>query len=182
MTIRFPSELVGERVLLRLPRLADAAPLHHAVTKHVEVARYLTWRPHESVEATSSVLADIQRWNERDDEQTWLIVQDDAPIGMLSCWAEDGAIELGFCLGPEHWGQGYMQDVLTLIIGHLREQPDVKRIWATTDIDNSRSAKTMQAVGLTQTGVIEAHVVHPNIDAAPRDSLGFELPAPSLAR
>ena len=52
---RVPIEL--ERVLLRPPRLKDAEMVYRNWGTDAEVAKFVTWRPHASIEDTRAFLA-----------------------------------------------------------------------------------------------------------------------------
>lgn len=43
-----PSTLETARLVLRPPRMEDAAAIFEGYAQHPEVTRYLTWKPHTS--------------------------------------------------------------------------------------------------------------------------------------
>ena len=55
-----PDRFETERLLLRLPRRDDAPAMFAAYAQDAEVTRYLTWRPHKSIEETYAILDLIQ--------------------------------------------------------------------------------------------------------------------------
>ena len=51
-----PQELTTDRLVLRFPTIEDAEDIFSTYATHSDVTRYLTWRPHETVEDTRTFL------------------------------------------------------------------------------------------------------------------------------
>jgi RimJ/RimL family protein N-acetyltransferase len=167
--------LTGPRVTLRVPTVADADALFVRVASDPEVTRYLTWSPHPDVGETHRVITELFNVG---DETTWLIELRDGsgPIGTCG-WRRTRrhSVELGYCLGRRWWGQGYMSDVLALLIDEARRDPAVYRIFAYCHVDNIGSARVLERSGLVKEGRLARFSVFPNISAEPQDCLLFAL-------
>lgn len=50
MPFPLPDSIDSDRLTLRAPRAEDADIIFDAWTQDAEVARFMVWRPHESVE------------------------------------------------------------------------------------------------------------------------------------
>jgi ribosomal-protein-alanine N-acetyltransferase len=64
-----------------------------------------------------------------------------------------------------------MTEALTPIVEWALAQPRIFRVWATCDIENRRSARVLEKVGMQFEGVLRRYVVHPNVSDEPRDAL-----------
>jgi len=62
-----------------------------------------------------------------------------------------------------------MTEALTAVVTWALAQPDIWRIWAVTDVDNTASTRVMEKAGLTREGVLRRWIVHPNLSTDPRD-------------
>jgi RimJ/RimL family protein N-acetyltransferase len=58
-------------------------------------------------------------------------------------------------------------------MGWLQRQPGVLRIWATTDVDNQRSAAVLMRLGMLREGLLRMATVRPQLGPVPRDTLVF---------
>jgi len=50
--MKMPEQLSTDRLILRIPRMEDARAIFDGWAQDLEVVRYLTWRPHKSMEET----------------------------------------------------------------------------------------------------------------------------------
>jgi RimJ/RimL family protein N-acetyltransferase len=66
LRMELPRKLATARLMLREPRLSDAAAIFEGYTQDAGVAKYMVWTPHETMSVTSSFLADcVAGWEER---------------------------------------------------------------------------------------------------------------------
>lgn len=113
--------LETERLILRPWRLEDAADMY-AYAKNPNVGPNAGWKPHESVEESKAIL---ESWIHSDEEEDiWAIVpketgracgsiglhQDERRLGVPNCR------ELGYVLGQEQWGKGYMTEAAKAVL------------------------------------------------------------------
>src|SRR5262249_50237959 len=73
-------------------------------------------------------------------------------------------VELGYILGREHWGRGYMTEVVRAVSDWALAQPEVHRVWAACDVDNLASARLMEKAGMAREGTLRRWMLLPNID------------------
>src|SRR5690348_10242272 len=103
-----PQVITTERLVLRRPRLSDAAA-KYSVARDPEVNRYMDWLPHKSVsDATAVVDIAASRW-ETGEEYSWVITvkPDNRAVGSVSCRVQGHAVDPGYVLSREYWGRGY---------------------------------------------------------------------------
>src|SRR4030088_1722643 len=62
--------------------------------------------------------------------------------------------ELGYALGHEYWGQGYMSEALQALLAYAFETLDLHRIEADIDPRNTASIKTAERLGFKREGYL----------------------------
>jgi ribosomal-protein-alanine N-acetyltransferase len=62
--------------------------------------------------------------------------------------------EIGYALGREHWGQGYMNEALQALLAYAFETLDLHRIEADIDPRNIASIKTVERLGFKREGYL----------------------------
>lgn len=151
--------LETKRLLLRPFTPDDAPVMYHNWASDSEVTKYLTWQPHESQEASRTLLED---WAARYADPTWYnwaIVwrETGEPIGNISVVERKEKTEsyhIGYCLGQAFWHRGIMTEAFTEVIRFLFEEVGVLRVDARHDTRNPHSGGVMRKCGLTYEGTL----------------------------
>lgn len=136
---------------LRKPTVADAPFIvwldtHAAVREHVLMATPPTLEQAESV---------IERWLTFDDPYGYFIIElgsDNRPVGWVHakpCVHIDGAIELGWRLHPDAWGNGIATAAAKHVIAKFRQLNPAVMFTATTLRANERSKRVMDRLRMT---------------------------------
>jgi len=136
---------------LRNPTVADAPfvvwlDTPAAVREHVLMATPPTLEQAESV---------IARWLTFSDPYGYFIIEagsDGLPVGWIHakpCAHIDRAIELGWRLHPDAWGNGIATSAARLLINQFRAQNPSVMFTATTLRANERSKLVMDRLGMT---------------------------------
>ena len=144
--------IAGDRIALRTPLLDDAEALFATVTSDPGVTRYLSWRPHRSVEETRGVITGL--FNVGIDH-TWLIALRDTGelVGQIGYLAtEPHAVQVGYALSRQFWGRGLAGEALRLLVDHLEGNPALYRVAAYVHPDNLRSARVLERAGFSPEG------------------------------
>jgi len=89
----------------------------------------------------------------------WGIVRksDDQPIGTCGYHKWDKRYfraEIGYDLGPDHWGEGYMTEALRSIIANGFERMGLNRIDALVYVENEHSIRLLQKLNFKQEGTL----------------------------
>jgi RimJ/RimL family protein N-acetyltransferase len=58
-----------------------------------------------------------------------------------------------------------------MLLVALAADPDVYRVWATSNVDNDRSVRLLERAEFTLEGRLTRHAIYPNLGSEPRDSL-----------
>jgi [ribosomal protein S5]-alanine N-acetyltransferase len=171
-----PDSLIGSTVRLRRSTPADAEAVFRAASDP-EVMRFMDWPAHKSVaDAESYMNGCADRWASGD-EYHW-VIEDKAGgplLGCIACRVRGHAADFGYFFARSAWGKGLASEASSLLVAWLKQQPSILRIWATTDIENLRSAKVLERVGLQREGVLRMASYRPNIGGLPRDTLVYAL-------
>ena len=142
-----PSELIGDRVVLRALRDEHAADLWNAVEASREtLKRWMPWvNEHNSLDFSREYVRRMQaKW----------ILREDLPMGI---WREADklflgatglhridwaipAMEIGYWIRPDAEGQGYVTDAVKLVTAFAFRELRAERVTIRCDRNNLRSA------------------------------------------
>lgn len=147
-----------ERLILREFKIEDAEDMYDHWASDEKVTHYLTWPPHKSVEDTRGLLTSWIQSYENGDSYNWGIVVKDKNtlIGNISVTNIDyktNTVEVGYCIGRDYWGHGYVVEALKEVISYLfKEGYDLVR--ARHDKNNPNSGRVMQKAGMKYEGTL----------------------------
>lgn len=177
-----PRRIETERLRLRLPRVDDATIAYETWCSDPEVARYLTWSPHPSVEHTRAFLGRcVELWNEGRGHLPWIVERrrDARIVGMLGITLEShpriqGDFEphrstMGYAFGRAFWGQGFATEASRAAIAATFSVPSIRRVWSVCDVENVASARVLEKAGMSFEGILRRYVLHPSRSDQPRD-------------
>jgi RimJ/RimL family protein N-acetyltransferase len=168
-----PPELIEtERLVLRIPSLADAEAIFNSYAQDENVLRYLIWLPHKDIHETEAFLADcVVAWKNTSRFPYVIVLRDsDEVIGMIEIRLNDFKADVGYVVSRQHWGKGVATEALRSLVDWALRQPAIFRVWALCDVDNPASARLLEKVGMQREGLLRRQTIHPNISDEPRDS------------
>jgi len=112
-------------------------------------------------------------------EYSWILTlkESRAVVGSFSVIPEHEDAQLGFALASAAWGQGLVLEAGRAVLRWLAAQGETRRVWAACDVENTRSKRVLEKLGLQVEQLAEKYGVHPSISASPRDCyvLGAQL-------
>ena len=115
-------EIDTERLRLRHVCEADTQRIFDCWASKPEVAMYVTWHAHESVEQTKQVMGFWLKAYEDSKCLRWgmEIRETGELIGMIDVvgYHHDRPV-IGYCSGPAYWGNGYMTEALIAVTQEL---------------------------------------------------------------
>ncbi|MGL6058959.1 MAG: GNAT family N-acetyltransferase [Culicoidibacterales bacterium] len=155
-------QLTTERLILRALRVSDAQAMYDHWAHSGEVTKFLTWPPHQNVEATQTLLTTWERQYQQPDFYQWgivLKVNGDEPIGTISVVSLDeriGKMEIGYCLSETFWGQGIMSEALVAVVAFLFNTVGVNRLESRHDPNNPGSGAVLKKAGFLYEGTRRA--------------------------
>lgn len=165
-----PESFLTDRLLLRKPRREDAATIFATYAQDPEVTRYLTFRPHLSVDDSHQAVARfLESWR-AGKSFCWLIfTRHENQLAGAIAGRDDQGFNLGYLIARPFWRRGFMSEALTVVVDWALAQPDVSRVWAVCDVENEASARLLERNGFRQEGILHRWSLHPNISEIPRD-------------
>lgn len=178
MPERPPEKINTDRLLLRKPMMEDAAPIFELYAQDPEVIRYLTFKPHQSINDTKTFLKKCLNSWKKNTSFPWTIIRqnDKQLLGMLEIVnIEQSGIQLGYVLAQPFWGKGYMTESLIKIIDWSLKQRDIFRVWAVCDLENIASARVMEKAGMQKEGTLRRWVRLPYFGDVPRDCYCYSI-------
>lgn len=128
---------------------SDAKCLYH-FAKNPKIGPIAGWPPHESVEDSLNIIKTV--FSKR---ETYAVVRDDIPIGCVGLlfhpdtnhWWGEGAVELGYWIAEEYWGNGYAVEASQAVIKRAFDELDVNEIYASYRIENTQSNRVLEKLG-----------------------------------
>ena len=175
--MRPPEIIKTARLCLRLPTMDDANDIFYKYAQDPEVTKYLVWRPHESIAVTRDFLNHcVQKWN-NETAFPWVITRtmDNLLLGMIELRLDGYRADLGYAIARPFWGEGYATEVVTAVIHWAMGQPEIYRVWATCDVENTASARVLEKAGMQREGILRRSILHPNVSPEPRDSYCYSI-------
>ncbi len=171
-----PEQIETEQLILRKPRMDDASAVFSGWVQDPEVTHFLTWRPHENIGQTESMLARaIAAWEDDIRFPFMIALKNHDLIGMIELRIEGHRAELGYVMNKSFHGKGHMTETVRAIINWAFQQPNIYRVYATTSVDNIASQRVMEKAGMLQEGLLRKYIIHPNISDEPRDSYIYAI-------
>jgi [ribosomal protein S5]-alanine N-acetyltransferase len=152
--VRDATALVGLRVLLRPFQPADVAAVL-AYASDPEVTRHLEWDAYDDPATAEafihSTLVGGATWVAR----AIVLCATDVVIGgadLRVVSPRDRRGELGYGLARAHWGHGYATEAAGLLLRHGFDDLGLVRIEALCSVDNDRSVRTLERLGMRREG------------------------------
>lgn len=150
-----------DRLILRRFRLEDAEDMYVNWASDPEVARFLTWPTHSSVEVTKSLLADWIPGYEDGGYFNWVMEYKETGkaignIAVVKLNENTKAADMGYCMSRAYWGQGLMPEALNAVMDYLFDVVGLNRIAACHDANNPKSGRVMEKAGMKREGILRA--------------------------
>jgi RimJ/RimL family protein N-acetyltransferase len=165
------------RLVARPATCADAEIIFDEYASDPSVAKFMTWRPHRNITETIEFLRRCERvwadgvafpWS------LWMKASGDF-VGLLEIRVHPTTVDVGYALSRRWWQQGLMSEALRSVVEWALARPEIFRVWATCDVENTASARVLERVGMEREGVLRRWLVHPNLSDTPRDCLCYSI-------
>ena len=152
------SPLLGQRVMLRLLDIGDAADTQR-MAGDPAIADTTLSLPHPYLDGMAETWIAGNQENYGRGVYTTLGIaklEDGSLLGAiaikLSAKPFDSNGEIGYWIGKEHWGKGYCTEAAQLIVRHGFETLGLNRIYAIHMTRNPASGRVMQKIGMQYEG------------------------------
>jgi len=150
--------ITAERVCLRWISESDIDALFK-VFSHPQVMRYWSTPPLADRKAAEALYQEIHESNVNRKMMKWGLAlrSNNQLIGTTTLFNLDlanGRAELGYALGREEWGKGYMHEALQSLLEFAFEAMKLRRLEADVDPRNKPSIKTLERLGFQREGYL----------------------------
>ncbi len=154
----YPVLIPTERLVIRELTFTDAEAIYAYGSQEV-VTQFMPWPTQHRVEDAYEFLHETIRNAHSEPRKSYdlPITLDGRLIGMIGLHNMDNPhrnAEMGYVLHPDYWGQGYMTEAASAMIGFAFYQLDLHRIYALHAHDNEASGRVLQRIGMTHEGVL----------------------------
>lgn len=151
--------LHSKRLILRRFYIGDADAMFRNWANDPSVTRYLGWPRHRTPADSTRTIRNWEPDILHRDQYRWAIEHRELgeAIGSIATNIVDetiDAVEIGYAIGHEFWGQGLVTEALETVIRFFFEEVGVKRIEGRHDIDNPASGRVMEKVGMSCEGIL----------------------------
>jgi [ribosomal protein S5]-alanine N-acetyltransferase len=178
MKLNLPEKIETERLLLQRLRYEDAEELFYTYASKAEATRFVSWPTHQTIRDTRAFLKyAINGWQAGTDYS--FSIRDKISqryIGGLGVLNDKGKIQLGYILGPLHWGKGFATEACLKITEVLKTIPGIYRIGSFVDAENIASSGVLLKAGFEQEARLEKWFKFINQDNQPKDCILYKLP------
>ena len=155
-TIHHPI-LTTPRLLLRPYRETDLAAAH-AYGAIPEVSQYMDWGPNTEEDTSIFLKRCVAASKDPEEKGHFFAItlrEGGRMIGGCDLGAVrqgQGASDMGYCLHPDFWGQGYATEAANVVLGLAFNALGLHRVTATCDPDNVGSWRVMEKIGMRREG------------------------------
>ena len=146
-----------ERLILRPLTVADAETAYHGWTGDPEVAKYVSWLPHRSIDKAVEWLKEIE-WKK--DSEGCIIANDNYIWGFVLketgelfgsgglIWVDEWQLfQVGYNIMKTHWNRGYTTEAMRAILRFATTNLGIKKVAGGHAKKNIASAKVIEKLG-----------------------------------
>jgi RimJ/RimL family protein N-acetyltransferase len=169
VSIDEPAVAETERLVVRQWRLDDEVDRYLDIYSRDEVVRWLGGPPvHdrgraiELIERNAARLAIDPRFG------WWAVVPRATGVPAGSVLLKplpngEGEIEIGWHLHPDSWGIGLASEAASAVLARAFAEIGLEEVWAVTHLDNDRSARVCERIGMRLLGVTNRWYPEPSL-------------------
>jgi RimJ/RimL family protein N-acetyltransferase len=155
--MQFP-RLRTSRLALDIIERADLSGVYR-IYSDPEVMRFWSYAPWQSMEQAEAWYARIEGYHADGDTLQFVIkrLPDLDVVGLCTLFKIDTSnrrAEIGYAQARDAWGQGYMHEALTALVGYGFNQLGLHRIEADIDPLNVQSAASLGRLGFKKEGLL----------------------------
>ena len=148
----------AKRIELRWLTEADI-PALYSIFSHPDVMRYWSSAPLQNLDEAKALLDDIQDSFRKNELFQWGVFSkaEGKVIGtctILNMDRKNRRAEVGYALGREYWGQGFMNEALAALLHYAFTTLELHRIEADVDPRNTASLRLLDKLGFQREGLL----------------------------
>lgn len=156
-----------DRLLLRKFELDDAYDMFKNWANDSEVTKFLSWKPHSSVEVTQGIVGCWVKEYMNTNTYNWAIELKEigeviGGISIIKLDEKNYSCEIGYCMSKMYWGKSIMSEALKAVIDYLFSEVGFNRIVTKHDTNNVASGKVMLKSGMKYEGTLRQVKIREN--------------------
>lgn len=140
--------ILTERLLLRPPQMEDAEPLVRIKSLAMPI--------YEAQKNVAKMLDELKQ----PFVYHWVITLDGTVVGRIKAWdvnPYNGYLQLGYDMGPEYRGQGYMTEAVRAVIHYMLKDAEAHRVFCSVRAGNAASRRVCEKSGMHFEGTLRQH-------------------------
>lgn len=150
--------ITSQRTVLRWISEDDIDALYD-IFSNAQVMRYWSSGPLANREAAAAMQREIAAGNQNNTMLKWGLALRDSNlvIGTATLFnlnLDNGRAEIGYAMGRDYWGKGYMHEALQALVSHAFEVMKLRRLEADVDPRNAASIRTLERLGFQREGFL----------------------------
>ncbi len=152
MFLPIPPRMETQRLILRPLALSDAPNYFSYLFGDPEIARFMLWQPHKSLDESVQSIQTVLRRYEAGESCRWAIArkEEDALMGIAELLRFEGdTCSFAYMVGQPFQGQGYATEALTAVFDYAFRVLPVQTIRADHFAANPASGAVMRKLGMT---------------------------------
>ena len=145
------------RLLLRRFMPGDEEAMFANWTSDPNVAAFMRWAPHASLEEAKELLADILPQYETPNFYRWGITIEETGeltgiLALMPVSESDSCYDVAYCLGRPWQGWGFATEALTAVLAFAFTEVGINRVEAYHSVNNPASGRVLAKAGLAKEG------------------------------
>ena len=178
MKLAVPETIETSRLVLRRLRYEDAEEIFYTYASKQDATRFVSWRTHQSIADTRQFLGHaITGWEQGIDYSFSIrIRENNRMVGGAGFLNDRGKVQVGYVLGPVHWGRGFATEACCAMIKLLRQTEGVYRVGSFVDAENVASVRVLLKSGMEEEARLSQWFRFVNQENRAKDCLVFRLP------
>ena len=148
--------LETRRIILRPLQISDAQAAYNNWTSDPEVAKYMRWSAHKSIDVTIEWLSLEQKNLSDKNIYGWgLVLKESGELfgsGGIFYNKEQEMFEPGYCLMKKCWGMGLATEAARAMIDFAIQQLGVTSVFVLHAKENLASGRVIEKLGFTRIG------------------------------
>ncbi|BBH54583.1 GNAT family N-acetyltransferase [Fluviispira sanaruensis] len=133
--------------------------------KNSNITRYTTFDTHRNIQDSYNFIRRSRALNIKDPLNPLAIVIQESGkekmIGTVGLFhgsmCKENTLELGYALGEDWWGKGYVVEAAQILINHAFKQTSTHRIQAVCVRENIGSFRVMEKLGMQREGILRKY-------------------------
>lgn len=156
--------LETKRLVLRKITVNDAEIAFKNWTNDSKTTRYVTWRPHGTVENTKKLFKMWEEEYNNPNTYRWVVEVKELGeiIGTIDVVHQNikySTAEIGYCYGSKFWGNGYATEALTEVINYLLNDVGFELVEAKYFVTNPASGRVMEKSGMKYEATLRKRMI-----------------------